>query len=702
MLSPMTHTMKRTGRQLLCLLMLTGPMVASASATRALQSLDYVALDGDRVQITLTLSEAAPDPAVFTIDQPARLSLDLPDTRLAVRERVRRINVGPTRSVALAEAQGRTRMVVELSESVPHIVSVDGNRVIVEINPRRVAATRPSEASTQPPQIRRVDFRRGEQGEGRVMIDLLDASAPVDVREESGKVIARFRDTRAPRELIRRLDVVDFATPVQFVDLRSDGPHTELVLTPITGAEYEQVAYQTGNVFTLELQPLTRERLEERRREAPIYEGERISLSFQSVEVRALLQIIADVAGVNMVVSDAVGGQMTMRLQNVPWDQALEIILRQRGLGKEQQGNVILVAPNDEIARRAQEAQSARRAQQELSPLRTEIIQVNYSSAADIARLIREASERRGEGERARGSSGLLSERGQITVDERTNTLIVQEARENLEDIRRLIARLDVAVRQVLIESRIAVVNDDYAKEVGVRAGLTTISQSGGTTIGTSGTAAGADQVVQGTLPALADRFGVTLPINNPAGRFGLAVLGSDFLVDLELSAMQMEGRGELISTPRVVTADRREASIKQGFEVPYVTPASGNSPATVSFKEALLNLTVTPAITPDNRVFLNLRVAKDEPDFTRAVQGNPPLNRREINTEVLVGNGETLVLGGAFESTIAESATKVPLLGDLPLLGALFRSRADSTSRRELLVFVTPKILTEGLNINR
>lgn len=422
----------------------------------------------------------------------------------------------------------------------------------------------------------------------------------------------------------------------------------------------------------------------------------RLTLSLEDVEVRGLLQRIAEAAGINMLLSAAVDGRVSLHLTEVPWQEALALVLRQQGLGQERVGEVMLIAPHAEMAARAAAAGEARQARAGLEPLRTATLQLNYSVAADIAELIRSApSGRPGPGP-GPGPEGLLSARGRVSVDARTNMLVIHDTAAAIEAIRRLVARLDVAVRQVLIESRIAVVNDDFAREIGLRAGLTGQRRRNDRGVAVSGSAQGVEALLDGERPAPDERYAVMLPATQATGRLAMALLGRDVLIDLELAAMQAEGRGELVSTPRVVTVDRREASIKQGFEVPYVTPGTQSSPPTVSFKEALLNLTVTPAITPDQRIFLRLRLAKDEPDFTRAVQGNPPLNRRELSTEVLVGDGETLVLGGAFESERIDAVGQVPLLGSLPVLGALFRSRSQAERQRELLVFVTPSILAE------
>ena len=685
-------------------------LTASAADARTLDAVDFVALDGDRVLLTLTLSDTPPQPAVFSVDKPARLSIDLGDTALGLSERSKKINVGVTREVKLVESGGRTRVVVDLSESVPYTLRTEGNNVIVEIAGKASApkgviaglvANGPVTASGKPAvrsgSISNVDFRRGEKGEGRIVVTLTDAKLGGDVREEGGKLIARFANTTITDALLRRLDVLDFATPVKYVDIARAGGDVRITLTPVAGAEFEQAAYQAGNQFTIELQPLSADKKEEKKKDQPTYTGERITLSFQSVDVRSLLQIIAEVAGTNMVVSDSVQGEVAMRLENVPWDQALDIILRTKGLGLRQQGNVMLVAPLEELAAREKAELEVAKSKVDLAPLRSEIIQVNYAKASDLAALLKSGDK-----------NSIVSERGSVSVDDRTNTLLVNETREKLADVRLLVTRLDIPVRQVLIESRIVIANDDYSREIGSRFGVSTYRQNGGTSVLSSGSVNATDtqvtNILAGNPPgvgALADRFNVNLPATTAgAGRAGFAILGSNYLVDLELSALQSEGRGELVSSPRVITANSKEATIKSGAEIPFVTPATGNTPPTVSFKEALLSLTVTPFINPDNSIVMDLKVNRDEPDFTRLVQGNPPLNKREMQTSVLVQNGETVVLGGVYEQNVTEQRSKIPLLGDIPLLGALFRRDSNVSRKNELLIFVTPKILSENLSV--
>jgi len=673
---------------------------ASGASGRTLDSLDVGTTEGGAVRITMTMSQPAPEPVVFSVDKPARVSLDLADTKLAVPERFKRVGTGRVRSVAAAEASGRTRIVVEMSELSPYTVNTSGNQVILEIKGGMSGSTTTASGSgpaSVSSRVLSVDFRRGEKGEGRVIVKLADPRTVVDVREEGNRVLAQFRNTDIELELQKRLDVLDFATPVKFIDILREGRNTSIYLTPVTGIDFEQVAYQAQDTFTIELQPVPEDE-EEKKRKEQVFVGERISLSFQNIDVRALLQIIGDVSGNNVVISDGVKGELAMRLINMPWDQALDIILKTKGLGMQQQGNVMLIAPLDEIASRAKAEGEATKQKDEGAPLRSEIIQVNYAKAQDMATLLKKAG------------STIMTSRGQVSVDARTNTLLVHETRERLGEIRDLIARLDIPVRQVLIESRIVIANNDFSKQLGARFGVQGFSNLGNDPVGfTSGSIEGAQTTWDnfatnpGTVlyDSPASRLNVNLPVAS-AGRIGFAILGSNYLVDLELSALQAEGRGEVLSTPRVVTANSKQASIEQGVEIPYQEATSSGATST-SFKKAVLALQVTPQITPDDRIIMDLNVKNDSrgQDVNSGFGQIPSIDTREVTTQVLVSNGETVVLGGVYQQTQSFSVTKVPLLGDLPLLGYIFRTTSAVNNKRELLIFVTPKILGEGIRVN-
>ncbi len=695
---------------------------ASAQDGNRLQDIQVQSLPGQRVELKLIMSGTAPEPLAFTIDDPARIALDLPDTTLGLTSRRRDINLGPLDTVLTAEANGRTRVVLNLDAMVAYETRASGNTVTVTLGDgdnydagstqfaSSVTPSSPS-ASVSGRAITNVDFRRTRDGGGRVVVNLTDPSTPVDIRQEGGRVVAVFKDTDLPSELMRRLDVMDFATPVTTVDTLRTNLDTRIVIS--ADGKYEQLAYQSDNEFTIEINPsaATAEEGSTLFSEAKEYEGQRLTLNFQDIETRAVLQLLAETSGRNIVVSDTVQGNVTLRLRNVPWDQALDIVMTTKGLDMRQNGNVIIVAPAEEIAARETADLEARAAISELEPLYSEFLQVNYAKAGDLASLI--------SGETS-GGNPLLSDRGSIAVDARTNTLLVQDTAESLQDIRRMVTTLDVPIKQVLIESRIVVVNDDFSRDIGFRWGVTAINESGsdgGQFL--TGTGAGSDTMVNsaianlgdpanGTIfpvqvPTLGDRYNVNVPIADAAGRIALAVLESDFLVDLELSALEAEGAGEIVSTPRVITANQKEARIEQGVEIPYQQSASSGA-TTVQFKKAVLSLTVTPQITPDNNIIMDLTVHKDnvgEIISTGGLGGTvPSIDTRAVETQVLVADGQTVVLGGIYETERRETITKVPFLGDIPVVGRLFKSTQRINNKAELLIFVTPRILEEGSSI--
>jgi type IV pilus assembly protein PilQ len=682
----------------------------AAMAGSALKSIDFSALPGDRVQLTLGMTGQVAEPVGFTTDNPARISLDFAGVNSELGYKTKLIGVGPVHSVTALEAGNRTRLVINLTQSLGYITQVVDNTVLVTLDvsgqmkqmttdapevevPVSPPASTAGSASTPATDIRNVDFRRGEEGEGRVLVTLANPSIPVDVREEAGRIVLEFFEASVDGSLLQSLDVMDFATPVTKVETRRVGSSVIVEVTP-TG-EFDYLAYQANEVFAIEVRSLSREEKEALQKERMVYTGERLSLNFQDIEVRSVLQLLADFTELNLVTSDTVDGKITLRLKNVPWDQALDIILKSKGLSKRQVDNVIMVAPTEEIAAREQLELESQQKIEELAPLRSDFIQVNYAKAEELANLLKSDENR------------LLSDRGNVTVDARTNTLLIQDTASKLADIRRLLLKLDVPVRQVLIESRIVVANNDFAKDLGVRFGANfdgsfddnftlTAGALEGHTGGTFGIAPGIENSAGSTKEALM----VNLPVTAPSGgvNFLVGKVGS-YLLQLELSAMQTEGRGEVISSPRVITSDQNQATIKQGVEIPY-QEASSSGATTVSFKEAVLKLDVTPQITPDDRVRMDLVINKDSPDFSRSVLGVPPLDTRKIETTVLVDNGETVVLGGVFERTKTKDVEKVPFFGDIPYAGVLFRRTEDRDQNSELLIFVTPKILKETLRV--
>jgi type IV pilus assembly protein PilQ len=700
--------------------LLAGSAGVSAFAQEAgntLEGISAQALPGNKVEITLELSGPAPEPLAFTIDQPARIALDLADTKLALDSRRTDIGIGVLDTVLAAEAGGRTRVVLNLDDLVGYQTRVVGNTVVVTLDSPASSAARVTQFDSMPGassaaasgnrSIEAIDFRRTETGGGRVIISLSDAGIPVDVRQEGGQIVVNFEGTYLPDELLKRYDVLDFATPVSSIDsVRVDGD-ARLVIAA-SGA-YEELAYQSDRVFTVEIQPVV-EALPERA--ATIYSGdkeyngERLTLNFQDIDTRAVLQLLADISGRNIVVSDAVDGNVTLRLQNVPWDQAMDIVLATKGLDMRENGNVIIVAPATEIAAREKADLESRQEIKQLEPLFSEIVQVNYAKAADLAELLSESD----------GDASILSERGSVAIDERTNILLVRDTASNIAEVRSLVATLDIPVRQVLIEARIVVVNDDFSRDLGIRWGYTALKDTSNGAWAVSGTGAGTDTMigslldsiqngdspVTSELPNLSDRYNVRLPIVNPAGSFALAVLDDDYLVDLELSASQAEGNTEVISSPRVITANQKEAKIIQGVEIPY-QEASSSGATTTQFKDAVLSLTVTPQITPDDHIIMDLIVTKDSVGeiLVGPLGGEiPSIDTRQVITQVLVENGQTAVLGGIYETETADFQTKVPFLGDIPFVGNLFKSTRKVSNKSELLVFVTPKILKEGTTI--
>ena len=661
-----------------------GSIVPAHAADNSLQSVDFSGLPGNKAQIVLTLSKPAPAPLSFTIDNPARIALDFPDTSNALEQRSQRIGIGMVESLTAVEAQGRTRVVVNLVDMVPYEAHADGNRIILTVQNAGGSLTEAQAAVAQATgsagsQIGNIDFRRGEGGEGRVLVTLSDPSIPVDMTQQGDQVVVDFYRAALPQELERRLDVLDFATPVKTIDTYTKGDNVHMVITPM--GEYEYIAYQSDNLFTIEIRELTREEVEEQKKDEFGYKGERLSLNFQDIEVRSVLQLIADFTGLNVVVSDTVGGSLTLRLKNVPWDQALDIILKTKGLGMRQTGNVMLVAPSEEIAAREKLELESQKQIEELEPLYSEFIQVNYAKASAIATLLKSAD------------TTLLSDRGMATIDDRTNTLLVQDTAAKLVEIRKLVARLDIPVRQVLIESRIVTADTLFSRDLGVKFGLQKETRYDDDHFLVVGGTQGTD------IPNIsADGLLVDLGAAGATSSIGLAVgkIGSH-LLQLELSAMEAEGKGEVISSPRVLTSNQKTAYIQKGTEIPYQEATSSGATA-IQFKDAVLELKVTPQITPDDRIIMDLNIKKDSPgDETGGV---PAIDTNEVSTQVLVDNGETLVLGGIYEQTTRDDVERVPFFGELPLVDWMFKSTSVVNDKRELLIFVTPKIVKEELNI--
>jgi type IV pilus assembly protein PilQ len=685
--------------------------VAAAQGTR-LEKVELQPQPGEQLEVRLVLDGPAPQPVAFTIDNPARLAVDLPGTSIALDSRRIDVKAGGVDTIVAAEASGRTRLVFNLDELQPYQTRVAGNTVIVTLGKGTTAAAAATPAAavaaaSGASSIEKVDFRRGADGSGRILVRTTDASTQASLKQEGGRIVVEFPRTSVGDDQARRYDVVDFATPVSSFDVTRTVTGARIVVA--AAGEYEQMAYQTDRDYVLEVRPRPKAAVVDPTKKE--YKGERLTLNFQDIETRAVLQLLAETSGQNIVVSDTVQGNVTLRLQNVPWDQALDIVLRTKGLDKRQEGNVIYVAPAEELAAREKQMLESQKAMTELAPVRTEYLQVNYAKASDLAALIR-----------TQGKASLLSERGSVSIDERTNTLLLQDTADRLADIRRLVSTLDIPVKQVLIEARIVIVSDDFSRSLGVRFGGAFVGNYGssnglmymgsqglnsadgerGPIISPNGPGGVGIDGNQVATPPVPDRYLVNLPIANPAGRLALTLLDSDYVVDLEITAAQSEGRGEIVSAPRVITANGKEASIEQGVEIPYQESASSGA-TTTQFKKAVLSLKVTPQITPDDRVILDLTVNKDSvgqvvPSATGGFV--PSIDTREITTQVLVNDGQTVVLGGILETERRDTVNKVPYLGNIPGLGVLFRSKQKTDNKDELLIFVTPKILREGADI--
>jgi len=684
-------------------------LAISDAGARALVGLDYSVMTGNTVQVVFTFDEAAVEPRTFTIDEPARIALDFGETGNKLQQRNLLVGIGAIQSIISASSQKRTRVVLNLSQKTDYTTKISGNQVVLTLagGGAMTAVTSAAEGDAQQSDsggasikpvssvvkgVTNIDFKRGPNGEGRVIVDLTSTAISTDVWRENNVVNVELIGAQLPKELQRRMDVGDFATPIGFIDSIQDGANIRLTIT--SEGDFEHLAYQTDRIYTIEVAPISKEEEETKRKEKFGFTGERLSLNFQDIEVRSVLQLLADFTGLNLVVSDSVVGNLTLRLKNVPWDQAMDIILKTKGLDKRKAGNVILIAPTDEIAAREKLELEARKQVEELERLRTEFIKVNYAKAADMAALLKQAD------------NAILSPRGSVSVDERTNTLLVKDTNSSLNSVRLLLIELDIPVRQVLIESRVVIANDDFSKELGVRFGVSRDSQGTadtGNAAYTSGTIAGIKQLANDEPLDTLNSLNVNLPVQNPAGSFALALakLPLGTLLEMELSAAQIEGRGEVVSSPRVITADSHTARIEQGVEIPYLELSDGD--ATLKFRKAVLSLEVTPQITPDDRVIMDLDVHKDNVGELISYGGGlsaPSIDTREVQSQLLVDNGQTVVLGGIYETEKTNQVTRVPFFSDLPFVGVLFKSTIEVDDRTELLIFVTPKIL-QGSNLD-
>jgi len=677
---------------------LAGLGVAAAQAN-SIEAFD-VTQQGGKVVLRITTKEPLRAvPPSFTVANPARIAFDFAGTANALGRSSQDIAQGELRSMNLVQAPDKTRLVLNLRRPVAHEVALDGRSVVVTLSPAaapagdKVAHFAEGRGDAKHA-IRDIDFRRGPTGEGRVVVDLSDTATGIDIRQQGQNIIVDFLKTALPENLRRRLDVVDFATPVQTVSTFQQGENVRMVIEP--RGQWDHNAYQSDTQFVVEVKPVQPDATPKKGQ----YVGEKLSLNFQNVEVRAVLNVLADFTDLNIITSDSVGGNITLRLKDVPWDQAMDIILQTRGLDSRRNGNVIWIAPRDELATREKLALEAAQQINDLEQTRTEAFQMNYQKAADVAKLLSDRSQ------------PILSKRGSAVVDERTNTLFVQDTPTRLEEVRRLLAKIDIPVRQVMIEARIVEASDTFSKNLGVRMGLLEFGPSGrhvgggirGPNIGSelvnTGQALG---LVEGDPVINENGLFTNLPAAGlnafNAGQISFILFNSALsrFLNLELSALEADGKGKIISSPRVLTADQVEAVIEQGTEIPY-QQATSSGATSVSFRKANLALKVKPQITPDGNVIMTLDVNKDAPGAT--TPAGVQISTKHVKTEVLVENGGTVVIGGIFEQTERTDVTQVPFFGDLPVIGALFRNNSTTSQKTELLIFVTPRIVNERVTV--
>jgi len=719
-----------------------GFVLAGASYAQTANSLESVSVSrasSGRVVVRFQLkAPPANPPATFAISSPPRIALDFLDTTNNLGATQRPVDEAALRSLNVIQANNRTRVVFNLNKPQSFETAVEGNTVVVTLNDQetaragtetvqRFAEAKPSDVQHA---LRDVDFRRGRNGEGRLVVDLSDSTTGIDIRQQGKTLVVDFLKTSVPRNLERRVDVADFGTPVLTVDTFAQGGNARMVIEP--KGLWEHSAYQTDNRFILEIKPILEDPNKLVQGSRGGYKGEKLSLNFQNVEVRAVLQVIADFTGLNIITSDTVQGSLTLRLKDIPWDQALDIILQTKGLDMRKNGNVVLIAPREELALKEKQQFESAAQISDLEPLQTEMFQLNYAKAQDILNLVSSNRSSTGGGDARGGQGSILSRRGVATLDPRSNILFVQDTPSRLEEVRRIIRQIDVSVRQVLIEARIVIASDRFSRQLGVRFGQQTgfTFNRGRYSVGSTGslstqpvvsTAGG--NIVRDTrtptpfeiasptvapfgYPGYSDppALNINLPVANAAGQLAMTLinLGSGNLINLELSALEAENRGKVVSSPRVITADNQKARIEQGTEIPYVTPGSANNPATVAFKKAVLLLDVTPQITPDNRIIMTVEVRKDSVgQFVQVGQGFqvPSIDTKNVITQIAVNNGDTAVIGGIYEETIRNDVDKVPYLGDIPLFGYLFKQTGRSSDKTELLIFLTPRIVKETVN---
>jgi type IV pilus assembly protein PilQ len=686
---------------------------ASNGFSATLKDLQFTELPGDRIEVRATFSEPPSIPKGYAIEKPARIVLDFDNVDSSLSQKKYPLSFANAQSAVVLEAGDRTRFIMNLSSPSTYSTSLEGNTLVAIIegssgnetyvSQKNTTTNKQSFSDKAERRITKVDFRRTENGGGSIVLNISNSKVSVDIEESASGIVVNFSDTDIPVNLQRRLDVLDFATPVKTIESVSEGDNATVSID--VAGEYDYLAYQADSQYVITVNALT---LEESaaRQERFKFVGEKLSLNFQDIEVRAVLEIIADVTNLNLVASDTVQGNITLRLDNVPWDQALDLVLKTKSLDKRQVGNVLLVAPAAEIAERERQEIETRNQFEELAPLRSEFVRIRYANAADIFELFSgDADESSSDGSGAQSTKGLLSARGSAIVDERTNSIILTETETNINKFLALVEKLDVPIRQVVIESRIVIANSTFSKEIGIRWGASGASLNGGglTTYGSSldslnsalnGPANAANIVANNVVDLAAT--------DASAGTFALSFLNENVLLDLELSAFQSNGSAEVVSQPKVITADKQQATIESGQSIPYQTSTDGD--VSIQFEEAVLKLDVTPQITPDNRIIMDLIITQDSVSGEQVLSNSssvPIIDTTELTTQVLVADGQTIVLGGIYQQNTINTVDKVPFFGDIPYLGRLFRRNITFDEKQELLIFITPRILSDTLSSN-
>ena len=681
---------------LLALGVLTPSLVIAedqSELTNKIESVDFSTLPGGRVNIQVkTTQPLANPPAGFTLTNPARIALDFPRVGNGLTKSNIPADQGALKSVTLAQAKERTRMVLNLTKNVGYSTSANGNVVTItlqanEVNAGSVVETKFAESRLDQNQnaIKNVDFARGKNGEGRVIVDLSDASAGINIKQKGKTIVIDFINTDVPANLQRRLNVTNFNTPVVYVDTMKVGRNGRMVIEP--KGNWEQSAYQADKKFIIDVRQVIEDPNKLVRGSKPGYAGEKLSLNFQNIEVRAVLQVIADFTGLNIITSDTVTGNLTLRLKDVPWDQALDIITQSKGLTMRKNGNVILVAPADEVAAKEKQTLEASQQIEDLEPLRTEVYTLKYMKAESLKNILSDTKQK------------ILSKRGSAVLDPRTNTVFVQDTAKYLDQVQAIINKTDIPVKQVMIESRLVLADEKFGRSLGARFGVQK-QHAGDNAYAVGGQLS--DTLATGgatTVSANANGLNSNLPVSNAFGSiaFSLFRLPAGLLLNLELTALESDNRGKVVSSPRVTTANQQKAKIAQGTEIPYLQSSSSGA-TNVAFKEAVLSLEVTPQITPDDKIIMDLEVKKEK--VGQVFFGTPSIDTQSVTTQVLVANGETAVLGGIFEQTERQDVDKVPFFGDLPVIGYAFKRKVTQSDKTELLIFITPKIMDESLGL--